>query len=309
MIWQDPIPEVDHKLVDDGDIRSLKKEIAKSGLTVAELVGTAWASASSFRASDMRGGANGARIALEPQQSWAANNPQELARVLNTLGEIHAEFNTSRSSRSSKISLADLIVLGGAVGIEMAAKDAGLKVEVPFAPGRADATQAQTDVKSFALLEPRADAFRNYYDAAQAYRSPAEMLVDKADQLNLTVPEMTALLGGLRVLGVNSGGSSHGVFTDRPGTLSNDFFVNLLDMSTRWQKADEAGVYQGLDRESGAVKYTATPVDLLFGSNSELRAVAEVYAYDNAGQRFANDFVAAWVKVMQLDRFDLRRDL
>ena len=308
LIWQDPIPEVDHKLVDDGDIRSLKKDIAKSGLTVSELVGTAWASASSFRASDMRGGANGARIALEPQKSWAANNPQDLAKVLNTLGEIHAEFNRSKSSKSSKISMADLIVLGGAVGIEMAAKQGGIKLEVPFVPGRGDATQEQTDVNSFALLEPRADAFRNFYDAERSYRSPAEMLVDRADQLNLTVPEMTALVGGLRVLGVNSGGSSHGVFTDKPGQLSNDFFVNLLDMSTRWQKTDAEGIYQGLDRESGEVKYTATPVDLLFGSNSELRAVAEAYAYDNAGQRFAEDFVAAWTKVMRLDRFDLHRD-
>ena len=309
LIWQDPIPEVDHKLVDDREIRSLKKEIAKSGLTVPELVGTAWASASSFRASDMRGGANGARIALEPQKSWAANNPQDLGRVLNTLGEIQTKYNASKGSRSSKISLADLIVLGGAVGIEIAAKEGGMKLEVPFAPGRGDATPEQTDVKSFALLEPRADAFRNYYDADKAYRSPAEMLVDRADQLNLTVPEMTALVGGLRVLGVNSGGSTHGVFTDEPGTLSNDFFVNLLDMSTRWQKADADGIYQGLDRESGEVKFTATPVDLLFGSNSELRAVAEAYAYDNAGQRFAEDFVAAWTKVMRLDRFDLHRDL
>lgn len=309
LIWQDPIPEVDHKLVDDGDIRSLKKDIAKSGLTVSELVGTAWASASSFRASDMRGGANGARIALEPQKSWAANNPQDLAKVLNTLGEIHAEFNRSKSSKSSKISMADLIVLGGAVGIEMAAKQGGIELEVPFVPGRGDATQEQTDVNSFALLEPRADAFRNFYDAERSYRSPAEMLVDRADQLNLTVPEMTALVGGLRVLGVNSGGSSHGVFTDKPGQLSNDFFVNLLDMSARWQKTDAEGIYQGLDRESGEVKYTATPVDLLFGSNSELRAVAEAYAYDNAGQRFAEDFVAAWTKVMRLDRFDLHRDL
>ncbi|RLQ21788.1 catalase/peroxidase HPI [Seongchinamella sediminis] len=309
LLWQDPIPEVEHKLVDEGDIRSLKKKISKSDLSVSELVGTAWAAASSFRAGDMRGGANGARIALEPQKSWAANNPQDLAKVLNTLGEIKTDFNGSKGSRGSKVSLADLIVLGGAVGIEKAAKEAGVKVEVPFVPGRADASQVQTDVESFALLEPKADAFRNYYDAGRAYLSPAESLVDKADQLNLTVPEMTVLVGGLRVLGVNSGGSSHGVFTDEPGALSNDFFVNLLDMSTRWQKADSEGVYQGLDRKTGKLKYTATPVDLLFGSNSELRAVAEVYAYDDARQRFAEDFVAAWTKVMQLDRFDLQRDL
>ena len=302
LIWQDPIPALEHKPINDRDARKLKKEILDSDLSVSELVATAWASASSFRASDMRGGANGARIALAPQSDWSVNDPQQLSRVLNTLGEIEADFNRS-SSR--KVSLADLIVLGGAAAIEKAAEDAGVTVEVPFVSGRTDATAAQTDVASFNLLEPKADAFRNYYDASAAYRAPTEMLVDKADQLDLTVPEMTVLVGGLRVLGANSGGSKHGVFTDRPGTLSNDFFVNLLDMSTRWQKADEEGVYQGLDRASGKVKYTATPVDLIFGSNSELRAVAEVYAYDNAQQRFADDFVAAWTKVMQLDRFDL----
>lgn len=307
LIWQDPIPAWDHKLVDKGDVKKLKKAILKTDLTVPELVRTAWASASSFRASDMRGGANGARLALVPQKDWAANNPQELARVLKTLREVQRDFNSG--ANRSKISLADMIVLGGAAAIEKAAADAGVKVDVPFTPGRGDATQAQTDVASFTLLEPRADAFRNYFDVSGSYRSPTEMLVDKADQLALTVPEMTVLIGGLRSLDANSGGSQHGVFTDKPGTLNNDFFVNLLDMSTRWQKADAEGVYQGVDARSGAVKYTATPVDLIFGSNSELRAIAEAYAYDNAQERFVNDFVAAWVKVMQLDRFDLRHSI
>nr|WP_316838467.1 catalase/peroxidase HPI [Pseudohalioglobus sediminis] len=307
LIWQDPIPAWDHKLVDKGDVKKLKKAILKTDLTVPELVRTAWASASSFRASDMRGGANGARVALVPQKDWTANNPQELARVLKTLREVQRDFNSGASR--SKISLADMIVLGGAAAIEKAAADAGVKVDVPFTPGRGDATQAQTDVASFTLLEPRADAFRNYFDVSGSYRSPTEMLVDKADQLALTVPEMTVLIGGLRSLDANSGGSQHGVFTDKPGTLNNDFFVNLLDMSTRWQKADAEGVYQGVDARSGAVKYTATPVDLIFGSNSELRAIAEAYAYDNAQERFVNDFVAAWVKVMQLDRFDLRHSI
>ncbi|WP_279244892.1 catalase/peroxidase HPI [Candidatus Litorirhabdus singularis] len=304
LIWQDPIPEVDHKLISTRNIKSLKKDILDSGITVPELVRTAWASAASFRSTDMRGGANGARIALAPQKDWTANNPEELARVLNTLEGIQADFN---DSHRSKVSLADLIVLGGAAAIEQAAKDAGTKVTVPFTPGRGDASQAQTDVASFALLEPRADAFRNYFNAETSYRSPAEMLVDKADQLDLTVPEMTALVGGMRTLDANTDGAQHGVFTDQPGMLTNDFFVNLLDMSTRWQKAGDDGIYQGVDRASGEVKYTATPVDLIFGSNSELRAIAEVYAYDNAQERFVNDFVAAWTKVMQLDRFDLMK--
>ena len=303
LLWQDPVPSIDYKMIDDSDVAELKKQILDSDLTVSELVRTAWASASSFRASDMRGGANGARIALAPQKDWEANNPKELAKVLAGLSAIQQDFN---DSSESKVSLADLIVLGGAAAIEKAAKDAGVAVEVPFAAGRSDATQAQTDVDSFALLEPTADAFRNYFDEDRSYRSPAEMLVDRADLLNLTVPEMTALLGGLRVLGANYDAGQHGVFTDKPGTLSNDFFVNLLDMSTQWRKAETAGVYEGVDRKSGAVKYSATTVDLIFGSNSELRAVAEAYAYDDAKELFVNDFVDAWVKVMQADRFDLK---
>ncbi len=308
LIWQDPIPETNFKLVSDSDISKLKKEILDSGLTVGELVRTAWASAGSFRAGDMRGGANGARVALAPQKDWAVNNPAELAKVLDKLGKIQAEFNDG-SDRQPKISLADLIVLGGAAAVEMAASDAGVKVEVPFIPGRGDATQEQTDVASFSLLEPKADAFRNYFNAEQSYLSPTEMLVDRADQLTLTVPEMTALIGGMRSLGANTGSASHGVFTDKPGTLTNDFFVKLMDMSIRWQKSDTEGLYEGVDRASGKVMYTATPVDLIFGSNAELRAVAEAYAYDNAQERFVKDFVAAWTKVMQLDRFDLRHSL
>lgn len=299
LIWQDPIPAVDHALVNAADINRLKRRILNSGLTVAALVRTAWASAASFRASDMRGGANGARIRLAPMKHWRVNNPQELAAVLAVLEDI-------RQCIDQPISLADLIVLGGAAGIEQAAKAAGVSVSVPFTPGRADATQAQTDIPSFALLEPKADAFRNYFNAQTAYRSPTALLVDKADQLGLTVPEMTVLLGGLRVLDANSGGSRHGVLTDRPGVLSNDFFVNLLDMATRWRKTQTPGVYEGVDRATGRVNYTATPVDLIFGANAELRAVAEVYAFDNATARFINDFIAAWVKVMQLDRFDLK---
>ena len=303
LIWQDPVPELDHRLVSDSDVRKIKQQILDSGLTNAELVGTAWASASSFRASDMRGGANGARVALAPQNAWEANNPTALAKALDVLMGIQTEFN--EGSRRTQISLADLIVLGGAAGIERAAEEAGSEIEVPFSPGRTDASQAQTDVASFGLLEPTADAFRNYFNEADSYRSPAEMLVDKADQLNLTVPEMTALLGGMRTLDANWDDSKHGVLTDQPGTLSNDFFVNLMDMSIAWRKADTDGLYEGVDRASGAVKYTATPVDLIFGSNSELRAVAEVYAYDDAAEQFLSDFVAAWVKVMTLDRFDL----
>jgi catalase-peroxidase len=307
LIWQDPIPAFDHKLVSDKQIKALKKDILDSGLTVPELVRTAWASAASFRAGDMRGGANGARVALAPQKDWAANNPEELKRVLAELRKIQRTFNESRSS--SKVSLADLIVLGGAAAIEKAAKDGGVSAEVPFLPGRGDATQAQTDVASFGLLEPKADGFRNYFNAAQSYRSPTEMLVDRADQLALTVPEMTVLVGGLRSLDANSGGSRHGVFTDKPGTLNNDFFVELMDMSTSWQKSGTEGLYEGVDRKTGKVRFTATPVDLVFGSNSELRAVAEAYAYDNARERFVKDFIAAWTKVMQLDRFDLRHSL
>ncbi len=255
----------------------------------------------------MRGGANGARVALAPQKDWAVNNPAELQKVLGTLKGIQADFNGS--SRRNNVSLADLIVLGGAAAIEKAAQDAGVAVDVPFIPGRGDATQEQTDIDSFSLIKPSADAFRNYYNGKSAYRSPVEMLVDRADQLGLTVPEMTVLLGGLRTLGANADSSTHGVFTDKPGSLSNDFFVNLLDNETVWRKGSSDGVYEGLNRDSGAVKFTATPVDLIFGSNSELRTVAEVYAYDDADERFVNDFVAAWSKVMQLDRFDLRHDL
>ena len=303
LIWQDPVPPVDHRLISDSDARKLKEEILKTDLTNAELVRTAWASASTFRASDKRGGANGARIALAPQKDWAANNPAELARVLDTLKRVQADFN--EGNRRTKVSLADLIVLGGAAGIERAAEAAGHDVEVPFAPGRTDATQAQTDTASFGLLEPKADGFRNYFDAGTSYESPTESLVDKADQLELTVPEMTVLVGGMRALGANADGSSLGVLTDRPGTLSNDFFVNLMDMSIAWRQAGAEGVYEGVDRSSGGVKYQATPVDLIFGSNSELRAVAEVYAYDDGGEKFVDDFVSAWTKVMQLDRFDL----
>lgn len=308
LIWQDPVPEIDHKLISSGDIKTLKKEILKSGLTVPELVRAAWASASSFRASDMRGGANGARVALAPQKDWEANDPAELAKVLTKLKEIQEKLHNS-FLRSSKVSLADLIVIAGAAAIEQAAKDAGVDQEVPVILGRADATQAQTDVESFAMLEPKADAFRNYFNQQESYLSPTEMLVDKADQLNLTVPEMTVLIGGMRALAANTGGSKHGVLTDKPGVLTNDFFVNLLDMSTQWRKAKTDGLYEGFDSKTGEVKYTATSVDLIFGSNSELRAVAEVYAFDNSQERFVRDFIAAWVKVMQLDRFDLKHDI
>ena len=302
LIWQDPVPAPEGKPITDRDIARLKKAVLASDLTPSELVRTAWASASTYRASDMRGGANGARIALTPQKDWAVNNPAELSRVLQVLSDIQAEFN---DKGRTKVSLADLIVLAGAAGIEKAAEDAGVEIEVPFAPGRGDAIQDMTDARSFALLEPTADAFRNYFNAAGSYRSPTEMLVDKSDQLDLSVPEMTVLLGGMRALGANWDGSSHGVFTDRPGVLTNDYFVNLLDMATVWRKAETEGSYEGFDRASGEVRYTATPVDLIFGSNSELRAVAEVYAYDDAQAQFVKDFVNAWVKVMQLDRFDL----
>jgi catalase-peroxidase len=298
LIWQDPVPAVNHPLVNASDISKLKSEILDSGLSTAELVRTAWAAASSFRASDMRGGANGARIQLAPQKDWEVNNPAEIAKVLGVFRNIQENFN---KSSKQKASLADLVVLGGAAAIEQAAEKAGMKVEVPFTPGRTDASQEQTDVNSFALLEPRADAFRNYFDAAHSYLSPTEMLVDKADQLSLTVPEMTVLLGGMRVLDANTGGAKHGVFTETPGVLNNHFFVNLFDMSTMWRQAGTEGLYEGVDRKSGAVRYTATPVDLIFGSNSELRAIAEVYAYQNGNERFINDFVKAWTKVMRLD--------
>lgn len=305
LIWQDPVPAVDHKLITEKDAAKLKKHILDSGLSVSELVKAAWASAGSYRHSDMRGGANGARVRLAPQKDWSVNSPAELDKVLSELEAIQKKFNKSLRG-GKKVSLADVIVLAGAAAVEKAADDAGVKVSVPFAAGRTDASQAQTDVTSFSLLEPKADAFRNYFNVDASYRSPAEMLVDRADQLNLTVPEMTALVGGMRALGANYDGSNHGVFTDKPGTLTNDFFVNLLDMATVWRKTDTAGMYEGVDRASGKIKYTATPVDLIFGSNSELRAVAEAYAYNDAKERFVNDFVAAWVKVMQADRFDIK---
>lgn len=304
LLWQDPVPAVDHDLIDAKDIAGLKSSILESGLTTPELVRTAWASAASFRGTDMRGGANGARIRLEPQKTWEVNNPDELARVLKQLERIQKDFNNAQSG-GKKVSLADLIVLGGSAAVEQAAKKAGHEVPVPFTPGRTDASQAQTDVDAFAILEPTADGFRNYYGNGNR-RSPADMLVDRADMLTLTVPEMTVLVGGMRTLNANAGQSRHGVFTDRPETLSNDFFVNLLDMSTQWAKSSKSeGVYEGRDRATGKLKWTATPVDLVFGSNSELRAIAEVYAADDAQEKFVRDFVDAWTKVMTLDRFDL----
>lgn len=306
LLWQDPIPAADYETITEDDAEALKAEILASGLGVSELVRTAWASASTYRASDMRGGANGGRIRLEPQKNWAVNDPAELSKVLSALEKIQMNFNKS-ASNNKKVSIADLIVLGGAAAVEKAAKDAGYSINVPFAPGRTDATQEQTDAASFNYLKPDADGFRNYFDKDAAYRSPAEMLVDKASLLNLTVPEMTVLVGGMRALNANAGGSAHGVFTDNPGVLNNDFFKNLLDMSTVWKKSESnEGVYEGYDRASGDLRWTATPVDLIFGSNSELRAVAEVYGYDESEEKFVQDFAAAWVKVMQLDRFDLK---
>lgn len=304
LIWQDPVPAVDHPLINDADIAKLKAEVLKSGLSIPELVRTAWASAASYRGTDMRGGANGARIRLAPQKDWAANNPQELAKVLKKLEGIQSNFNRAQAG-GKRVSLADLIVLAGAAAVEQAAKNAGTPVQVPFTPGRTDAAQAQTDVNSFAVLEPKADGFRNYFADGNG-RSPADMLVERANLLTLTVPEMTVLVGGMRSLNANSGGSAHGILTEQPGTLSNNFFVNLLDMSTRWEKSAKAeGIYQGFDRSTGKVKWTATPVDLVFGSHAELRAVAEVYAANDGNEKFINDFVNAWTKVMTLDRFDM----
>ena len=298
--WQDPLPAVDHALVDAADIAQLKAKVLASGLTGAELVRTAWASASTFRGTDMRGGANGARVRLAPQNSWAVNNPAELAKVLKALEGIQQDFNRAQKG-GKKVSVADLIVLGGNAAIEQAAKRAGQDVAVPFTAGRADATQAQTEVQSFAAMEPTADGFRNYYGADNRL-SPAEALVDRAALLTLSVPEMTALVGGLRVLDANAGGSAHGVLTTQPGVLDNAFFVNLVDMSTKWTKSATEGLYEGRDRSTGALKWQATPVDLVFGSNSELRAVAEVYAANDGRDKFVKDFVAAWTKVMDLDR-------
>ncbi len=304
LLWQDPVPAVDHALIDATDIQNLKAKLLASGLTVAQLVKTAWASASSFRGTDMRGGANGARLALAPQKDWAANDPQELAKVLPVLQKVQQDFNKTLTG-GKKVSLADVIVLAGSAAVEQAAKDAGLSIEVPFKPGRTDATAAQTDVVSFAVLEPMADGFRNYH-SSNSMLSPAEALIDKAAMLNLSVPEMTVLVGGLRVLNANSGGVRHGVLTHKAGALSNDFFVNLLDMSTKWQKsASTQGLYEGLDRKTNQIKWTATPVDLMFGSHAELRAVAEVYAAADGKARFAVDFAKAWQKVMELDRFEL----
>ncbi len=305
-LWQDPVPAVDHELIGEQDIAGLKSKILASGLSVSQLVSTAWASAASFRGTDKRGGANGARIRLAPQKDWEVNNPAELSKVLQTLEKIQQDFNRSQSG-GKKVSLADLIVLGGCAAVEQAAKNAGVNITVPFAPGRTDASQEQTDVESFAVLEPTADGFRNYVQAGEKL-SPETLLVERAFMLNLTAPDMTVLVGGMRALNANSGQSKHGVLTNRPGTLTNDFFVNLLDMSTEWKpSASAANVYEGRDRATGAVKWTGTAVDLVFGSNSQLRALAEVYAQDDSKEKFVRDFVAAWDKVMNNDRFDLER--
>ena len=299
LIWQDPIPAADHQPLDEKDVAALKAKILASGLSVSQLVSAAWASASTFRRSDKRGGANGARVRLSPQKDWEVNQPAQLKTVLQKLEAIRQEFG--------KVSLADLIVLGGSAAIEKAAKDAGVDAKVSFAPGRMDASQEQTDVASFAPLEPRADGFRNYLSSKPQFMAPEEALVDRAQLLTLTAPEMTVLLGGLRVLGANAGDSKHGVFTKAPGKLTNDFFVNLLDMNTEWQAAGSDGVYEGRDRKTKAVKWTGTRVDLIFGSHSQLRAIAEVYACADAKEKFVNDFVAAWTKVMNADRFDLAK--
>jgi catalase-peroxidase len=304
LIWQDPIPAVNHKLIEAQDIAALKGKILASGLAVSELVSTAWASASTFRGSDKRGGANGARIRLAPQKDWEVNQPAQLAKVLKTLEGIQSAFNSAQSG-GKKVALADLIVLGGCAGVEQAAKTAGHAVTVPFTPGRMDASPEQTDAASFAVLEPVADGFRNYQKTRYAV-SAAELLVDKAQLLTLTAPEMTVLIGGLRVLKTNVGGSQHGVFTKRPEALTNDFFVNLLDMGTEWKAVSkDADVFEGRDRKTGALKWTGTRVDLVFGSNSQLRALAEVYGSSDAQKKFVDAFVAAWNKVMNLDRYDL----
>jgi catalase-peroxidase len=304
LIWQDPVPALDHELIDAQDIADLKAKILASGLSVSQLVSTAWASASTFRGSDKRGGANGARIRLEPQNNWEVNQPARLNEVLQALEGIQKDFNSAQSG-GKKVSLADLIVLGGCAGVEQAAKSAGYDVTVPFAPGRTDASQEQTDVEAFAPLEPAADGFRNYLKTKYSVTAE-ELLVDRAQLLTLTAPEMTVLLGGMRVLNANFGQTNHGVFTKRPETLTNDFFVNLLDMRTEWKPTSEdADVFEGRDRATGELKWTGTRVDLVFGSNSQLRAVAEVYGCEDSQEKFLNDFVAAWNKVMNLDRFDL----
>ncbi|MYE22552.1 MAG: catalase/peroxidase HPI, partial [Gammaproteobacteria bacterium] len=304
LIWQDPVPAVDHALIDDDDADSLKAKILASGLSVSELVSAAWASASTFRGSDLRGGANGARVRLAPQKDWEVNQPDQLARVLGTLEGIQKEFNGSAAG-GKQVSLADLVVLGGCAGVEQAARNAGHEATVPFSPGRTDASQEQTDEHSFAVLEPAADAFRNYLKESYAV-SAEELMVNRAQLLTLTAPEMTALVGGMRVLGTNVGGSTQGVFTDRAGSLTNDFFVNLLDMGTTWAAtSDDQDEFEGRDRATGELKWTGTRVDLIFGSNSELRALAEVYGCADSGAKFVNDFVAAWTKVMNLGRYDL----
>ena len=302
-LWQDPVPAVDHPLIDEQDMAALKAKILASGLSISQLVTTAWASAATFRGSDKRGGANGARIRLAPQKDWEANQPAELAKVIGKLEAIQKEFNGSQKG-GKKVSLADLIVLGGCAAVEEAARKAGHNVKVPFSPGRTDASQEQTDVHSFAVLEPVADGFRNYIRKGET-RPAEELLIDRAQLMNLSAPEMTVLVGGLRALNTNFGQTNHGVFTNRPGTLTNDFFVNLLDMNTKWQASTSDGVYEGRDRATGEVKWTGTRVDLIFGSNSQLRAIAEVYACEDAKETFVNDFVAAWHKVMNLDRYDL----
>jgi catalase-peroxidase len=302
-LWQDPVPDVDHDLVGEADIASLKMALLDSGLTVQQLVTTAWAAAASFRGTDKRGGANGGRIRLEPQSGWEVNAPEQLSTVVRTLEGIAEEFNDRDDN--TRISFADLVVLGGAAAIEKAAREAGYDVTVPFTPGRTDATSEQTDVESFSVLEPRADGFRNYLRAGEKL-APEKLLLDRANLLTLTAPEMTVLVGGMRVLGANHGGTQHGVFTDRPGVLSNDFFVQLLDMDTEWKVSTEENVYEGRDRSTGDSRWTATAVDLVFGAHSQLRAIAEVYGADDAGEKFVRDFVDAWAKVMDLDRFDLR---
>jgi len=303
-LWQDPIPEVDYKMITDTDIKALKADILKSGLSTSELVTTAWNSASTYRDSDRRGGANGARIRLEPMRSWEANNPKQLDKVLSKLESIQKKFNKNNSRK--KVSIADLIVLGGNAAIEEAAEKAGHTVSVPFTPGRTDALQEQTDVESMQLLKPMADGFTNYQEK-QYTLTTEELLVDKAQLLTLSAPEMTVLVGGMRALGANYNNTDHGVFTDREGQLTNDYFVNLMDMSTKWEPKDEfRQVFIGKDRNTGDVKWTATRADLIFGSNSELRALAEVYATDDADEKFVSDFVDAWTKVMELDRFDVK---
>jgi catalase-peroxidase len=303
-LWQDPVPEADHDLIGDAEIASLKQTILGSGLSVPQLVSTAWASAASFRGTDKRGGANGARIRLAPQKDWAVNEPDALATVLQTLEGVQQDFNSSQSG-NTKVSLADVIVLGGCAAVEKAAKDAGHDVTVPFSPGRTDASQDQTDVEAFAVLEPAADGFRNYLHPGEKL-SPETLLLERANLLSLTAPEMTVLVGGMRALGANHGTSSLGVLTARPGTLTNDFFVNLLDMGTEWTASTSSeNVYEGRERGTGQEKWTATAADLVFGSHSQLRALSEVYASDDAQQKFVDDFVAAWDKVMNLDRFDL----